>query len=132
MRPVFADSFYFLALFNKSDKAHAQAAEFAAVGVPVITTAWVLTEVGDAFCAPENRNLFLLLLDTIRESPDARIIPASEELFERGVALFRQRPDKDWPLTDCISFAVMKGEGITDALTGDHHFGQAGFRPLLK
>ena len=65
MRPVFADSFYFLALFIKSDKAHAQAAEFAAVGVPVITTAWVLTEVGDAFCAPENRNLFLLLPDTI-------------------------------------------------------------------
>ncbi len=42
------------------------------------------------------------------------------------------RPDKDWSLTDCISFVVMEEHGITDALTGDHHFEQAGFRALLK
>ena len=97
-----------------------------------MTTAWVLTEVGDALSAPENRTAFLQLVDTLLTSQDARILGPTPELFARGVELFRQRPDKEWSLTDCISFAAMLQEGITDALTGDHHFEQAGFRALLK
>jgi len=45
---------------------------------------------------------------------------------------FFQRPDKEWSLTDCISLVVMNERGITDALTNDHHFEQAGFQILLK
>jgi uncharacterized protein len=60
------------------------------------------------------------------------IVPASDDLFRRGVDLYRQRPDKDWPLTDCLSFVVMNDHGATEALTGDHHFEQAGFQALLK
>jgi predicted nucleic acid-binding protein len=43
-----------------------------------------------------------------------------------------RRPDKWWSLTDCISFIVMQQEGLTEALTTDHHFEQAGFKILLK
>ena len=46
--------------------------------------------------------------------------------------MLEQRQDKRWSFTDCISFAVMKQMKIADALTGDHHFEQAGFRALLK
>jgi hypothetical protein len=46
--------------------------------------------------------------------------------------LYRQRADKDWSLTDCISFVVMRQRGLTEALTGDHHFEQAGFVALLR
>jgi predicted nucleic acid-binding protein len=48
------------------------------------------------------------------------------------VDLYAERPDKGWSLTDCISFVVMRQQGITQALTGDHHFEQAGFTALLK
>jgi hypothetical protein len=41
-------------------------------------------------------------------------------------------PDKQWPLTDCISFVVMQREGLSEALTGDLHFEQASFVALLK
>ncbi len=60
------------------------------------------------------------------------IVRASDELFKAGVAFYAMRPNKDWSLTDCISFHVMRDRGIREALTGDHHFEQAGFKTLLR
>jgi predicted nucleic acid-binding protein len=68
----------------------------------------------------------------VRADPYYVMVPASQELLDRGVTLYRQRPDKDWSLTDCISFVVMRERGITEALTADHHFEQAGFVALLR
>ena len=59
------------------------------------------------------------------------MFPLSEALLQQGLALYRARPDKDWGLTDCVSFVLMKQEGITEALTADVHFRQAGFTALL-
>ncbi len=60
------------------------------------------------------------------------IIPASTALMEEGISLFESRTDKRWGLTDCISFEVMRENGVVDALSADHHFEQAGFRALLR
>jgi uncharacterized protein len=62
---------------------------------------------------------------------NATIVPPTQTLFEQGIAYYAARADKDWSLTDCISFIVMAEQQITEALTGDHHFEQAGFRALL-
>ena len=132
MNAVFADTFFFLALLNERDAAHTRAMQFDATTRTLVTTAWVLTEVGDALPVPENRPAFLQLLETLQDSPDARIVGPTSELFDHGLELFRQRTDKEWSLTDCISFVAMKDERITDALTGDRHFEQAGFHALLK
>ncbi len=43
-----------------------------------------------------------------------------------------QHTDKDWTLTDCISFVIMRERNVAEALTGDHHFEQAGFVAMLK
>ena len=53
-------------------------------------------------------------------------------MFQRGLRLYEERPDKEWSLTDCLSFVVMKDENLREALTGDQHFEQAGFIALLK
>jgi predicted nucleic acid-binding protein len=53
-------------------------------------------------------------------------------IYQAGFELFASRPDKGWPLTDCISFVVMTERGLREALTADHHFEQAGFRPVFK
>jgi predicted nucleic acid-binding protein len=89
-------------------------------------------EVGDALCRQGNRGVFGQFHAWIHQHLATTIVPATRALLEEGVQLFRKRPDKDWPLTDCISFVVMEDEGIRDALTGDRHFEQAGFTALLK
>jgi len=68
----------------------------------------------------------------LRASPRATIVPLGSQLLDRGMQLMEERQDKDWSLTDCISFVVMKEQGVQDALTADGHFEQAGFRALLK
>jgi len=129
----FADSFYYLALLNRADASHQKAAALSeSLDRPTVTTAWVLTEVADALSAPHQRQGIVRLVDALRADPGCTIVPASEEVFEGGFRLFRSRADKDWSLTDCISFVVMRDRGLTDALTGDRHFEQAGFKLLLK
>jgi predicted nucleic acid-binding protein len=133
MKAVFGDTFYFLALMNPADSAHQRAVRWSQNFTgELVTTAWVLTEVADALAAPQQRSAVPTLVRDLRADPKIVIIPPGEELFERGLDLYSQRPDKAWSLTDCISFVVMQDMGITDALTGDHHFEQAGFKALFK
>ena len=72
------------------------------------------------------------LLDKFVNEEGFQIAALSQEMVDQAVALFRSRPDKEWGLTDCVSFVVMKERGLTEALTADHHFEQAGFSILLK
>ena len=133
MNACFADSYFYLALLNPGDEAHERARALnRTMAVPLVTTEWVLTEVGDALAAPVNRGLFLELLAALRADATVTILPASSALFERGVQLYGDRLDKGWSLTDCVSFVVMRQNNIADALTADHHFEQAGFVALLK
>ncbi len=132
MRPLFADTFFYLALLNPGDAYHQRALDFTKTSTSrIITTPWVLTEVGDALAGPAQRPLFVRLLAGLERDPKATILPAAQPIFDSGIDLFKARPDKDWPLTDCISFAVMREHGLEAALTGDHHFEQAGFVALL-
>ena len=123
----FADTNFLVALLNPKDQWHSAAKEAAgALDEPVVTTMWVLVELGDALSVGSK------FIDQLSEQPEWETVPASPDWFARGLELFRGRKDKDWSLTDCISFAVMKQRDITEALTHDHHFAQAGFRVLLK
>lgn len=97
-----------------------------------MTTFWVLAEVGDALCEGRNREVFAQLMDSLTAREDVLLLPPDEDAFRRGMELFRIRPDKDWSLTDCISFAAMTELAIKEALTSDRHFIQAGFRALLR
>lgn len=129
---LFADTFYFLALLNAKDSAHSAAMAHSVGTGRLVTTEWVLMEVADAMAVQSKRGAFVDLHRLLRSDPSVDIIPASTESFARGVQLYAARPDKDWSLTDCTSFIVMQERSIMVALTGDHHFEQAGFSALLK
>ncbi len=133
MKNVFADSFYFFALLNERDASHAKALELSTTFQGrMITTGWILTELGEGLANPRQRSLFVAIYNDLKTQPNIVVVPCSDELLAEGIDLYARRLDKEWSLTDCISFVVMQREGITEALTGDHHFEQAGFIALLK
>jgi predicted nucleic acid-binding protein len=130
---IFGDAVYFIGLLSARDRWHARALAINEHPPgPLVTTEWVLTEVGDAFSRPQARQKFVQLLSLLMRQPDVEIVSSTSDLFRRGAEFFAARPDKEWSLTDCISFVVMNDLGITDSLTSDRHFEQAGFRILLK
>jgi uncharacterized protein len=132
MKPIFADTSFYVALFYPGDLYHKKTVRLAReMRRPVVVTEFVLLELANAMARASSRQLFVDFLSKLRADPHVRILAVSTDLFERGCTLYANRPDKDWSLTDCISFIVMEAENITEALTADHHFEQAGFVALL-
>lgn len=131
--PRFMDTGYWLALMHTGDQYHLRASALSHVLTPpLVTTEAVLIEVGNAFAGERFRTIGVGLLADIRSDPAIEIVPVTTELLERAIALYTARPDKEWGLTDCVSFVVMQERGITEALAADQHFVQAGFRALLR
>jgi predicted nucleic acid-binding protein len=132
MMARFAGTSYYVALVNPHDEHH-EAAQVLTEELEgsIITTDWVLTELGNFLCKGKNRLLFLSLLTDLRDDPSVLIISYDQLLYQLGLDLFARRPDKNWALTDCVSFVVMEQQHLHEALTTDHHFEQAGFRKLL-
>jgi hypothetical protein len=130
---IFADALYYIALINPKDRYHGEAKRATTNLLrPHVTTIWVLMEVADALAAPTVRRQTHRFLQNILLQPKTAIITDLEPWFSRGLDLYGKRSDKDWSLTDCISFEVMKERGIAEALTGDRHFIQAGFQTMLS
>ena len=120
MKEVFADTFSFLALLNQRDAAHDRAiAASRSHGLVLVTTDFVLMELADALCKPGQREEVFGLWNVVQTHPTFRVMPANREWIERGKKLYLERPDKEWQLTDCISFVVMRDQGLSEALTGD-------------
>jgi predicted nucleic acid-binding protein len=133
MKTVFADTSYYIALLNRNDEHASAAREYTArFDGTFVTTAWVIAEVANYLREGANRALFLSLLADLKDDYRVCIVPPTEPLFNRGVQLFADRPDKDWSLTDCISLVVMQDHGLAEAATTDHHFEQAGFNAILR
>ena len=133
MNEVFADTFYFLAMINSADRYHAEAIRLTeALRAPYVTTTAVLIELADGLSRPGTRLIVHRFLAMLAVDPNVHVVDTAASWYARGLSLFGQRLDKSWSLTDCISFQVMSERGIQEALTGDHHFEQAGFRPLFK
>jgi uncharacterized protein len=134
-RPIFLDTAYVNALVNTRDQWHDAAVQWeeklAADKRRLVTTEFVLIEIADGLAAVRFRVQAVQVIGTLQASSLVEIIPASSQLFTAALELYRSRGDKDWGLTDCASFVVMSEHGLSEALTTDDHFRQAGFRALL-
>ena len=136
---VFLDTAAVIALVNTEDRYHEEAIKILdnidSSGQTIISTSEVLIEAANFF---NGRGYHRLTVRAVQRLLDLRddgallLLFVDEELCMRGWKLLRNRPDKNWSLTDCISFVVMQDRRIKAAFTADRHFEQAGFECLLK
>lgn len=135
-KTVFLDTAYAIALSASSDQYHnlavALSEQLEREGIALVTTRAVVIEIGNSLSKLRYRKSAVALLESLEADPSVEIVPVTEELYGRAYDLYRDRPDKEWGLTDCLSFIVMKDHNLSEALTTDDHFEQAGFRALMQ
>lgn len=136
MRTVFADAFYWIALLNRRDQWHQSVRDLNRTlnSAQFVTTDEVLTEFLNFFSGyePRMRQSASLRVQNVLQSDQVQVIPASRDNFIAGLALYGQRLDNGYSLTDCISMQIMTQLGIREILTNDKHFNQEGFVILFQ
>jgi len=136
MTEVFLDTSFAIALSSETDQNHVLAVKLAsqieADKTRLVTTQAILLEIGNSLSKQKYRAAAIQLLDSLETDPSVEVVLLINSLYRSAFNLFKQREEKEWGLVDCISFIVMQDRGITDALTTDAHFQQAGFRALLR
>jgi uncharacterized protein len=130
MRELFADTFYFLALPNQRDAAHERAVEASReFGLSILTTElcslnWPMLCANRAIGTRSSP--FAGSWKRTRFSTD----PRKYRTHSSWQRTFQEPGDKEWPLTDGISFVVMQEHELSEALADDRRFEQAGFKAL--
>ena len=136
MKRVFADACYWIALLNPKDRLH-ETAERVSTGLGpcrIVTSEMVLVELlnGLAGYGDKMRKVVAETVKSLESNPNVEIVPQTSLQFRSAVALYASRLDKKWGATDCASFRLMEDKRVTEALTADHHFKQAGFTILVE
>ncbi|WP_324282037.1 PIN domain-containing protein [Cyanobacterium aponinum UTEX 3222] len=136
MKKVFADTGYWIALLNPYDDLHNQAKKLSQSlkSATIVTSQMVLAELLNEFSKRgENfRKITTQFIEQLAQKSNIIIVAQNDQQFQDGLELYKQRPDKQWSLTDCVSFIIMKEMDISEALAYDKHFEQAGFIALLR
>jgi predicted nucleic acid-binding protein len=131
---LFVDTVFIQAILNRADQHHARAVTLHP-RVKAAREVWVseaiLLEVGAALSAVV-RTAAVWFLRSLYLTSNVHVVPIDSALFQRGLDLYEARPDKTWSLTDCISFVIMQEQALSDAVTADEHFVQAGYRALMR
>jgi hypothetical protein len=128
----FADTSFWIAISSKRDQYHSQAVAWHRSSVRtasrIVTTEAVLWEWLNALSDTTTRSLAAEGYRRVHADRRIDVAAFQPDLSAAAVELYRGRADKNWSLTDCLSFVIMERHAVTDALTTDRHFEQAGFR----
>ena len=124
-----------IARLNARDPAHELAKQIErklATSSRFVTTVFVLTELLATFSqwGSFSRGLAHRAARATLASPNFTVVPATRALLLDGLSEYEARPDKNYSFVDCASMVVMEQRKITDVLTNDHGFQQAGFSLL--
>ncbi len=133
---IFVDAAFLIALSVESDQWHRSAVAWQRKmergRFSLITTWAVLLEVGNSLAKLQFRSAGAKLITSVLEDPAFTVLPLGEPFLRGSLKLFSKRDDKEWGLTDCSSFLAMREQEMTQSLTSDIHFEQAGFKALLR
>jgi uncharacterized protein len=135
VKPVFADTVYWVALINPNDEWRGPAlADTASLhDALLVTTDSILIEVLNFFAehGDEARLRTVSAVEELLTNAHVEVVPQTHENFLAGLTLYKDRADKGYSLTDCMSMTTMRERNISEVLTHDHHFAQEGFTTLF-
>ncbi|MDQ2920837.1 MAG: PIN domain-containing protein [Acidobacteriota bacterium] len=133
MADVFVDTSFVVALVNKNDQHHRLALDLAErfIKPGLVTTDAILLEIGNALSRNFKR-ASVEIIEHFLTSDDVKVIHLHPPLFRKAFDPYKSQSDKQWGLIDCVSFVVMRELAITEALSADRHFEQAGFKVLIR
>lgn len=100
--------------------------------IQFVVTNYVMVEIANALRRIPHRETAVKLINFIEMSENIQIVEINKEIYRDAWRVYSTYLDKDWSLTDCTSFEVMRARRITEAFTTDKHFEQAGFDVLIK
>jgi uncharacterized protein len=133
---LFVDTSGWFALLARRDPKHAAARRILkrakADRRGLVTTDYVLGETATLLKARGEASLVDALFERVQSSPACMLHWTDPERFATVRTFFVKHLDQAWSFTDCLSFCVMKDLRLSEALTTDRHFEQAGFVALLK
>ncbi|MDP2895063.1 MAG: PIN domain-containing protein [bacterium] len=136
MKRVFADACYWIALLNPKDRLHEAAERVSRDLGPcrIVTSEMVLVELlnGLGRYGDDKRELGVRTVRRLDSDPNVEVVPQTSLQFRSAVERYASRLDKEWGATDCASFLLMEEKGMSEVLTADHHFKQAGFTILME
>lgn len=136
MIELFLDTSFAISLASKNDEMHSRAISLAKRFTKkknlIVTSQAVLLEIGNSLARQHSRQFCVRYLEDLRSDAFTLIVSLTDQIYDRAFDLFSKRSDKEWGMVDCISFIIMGDRKISDALTADEHFVQAGFRALLR
>ena len=131
MAAAFLDTSYLLALEIANDQNHRAAIrhwqQITKSLPPLVTTSFILDEVVTYFNSRGYHAKAVQVGNNLLTSPSVQFVHVDTALLFEGWSYFQQHEDKNYSLTDCISFVVMRRLNLSTALTFDKHFEQAGF-----
>jgi predicted nucleic acid-binding protein len=130
---IFLDTVFVQALLNRRDQYHSRAKALmdrVRGASDIFVTEAILVEIGNAL-ASINREGAVSFIKSCYSTPNVNVVLVDTFLLNKALNLYENRADKEWGLTDCISFVVMEEQNISFVLSTDIHFRQAGFTPLL-
>lgn len=128
---IFIDTSYIIAIINERDQYHNQALNLANLYMnrSIIVTDSIILEIANSLSRRYKAEA-IQIIEEFLSSENVEVVRLTIDTFERAFNLYKTRQDKEWGLVDCISFIVMKDGSVSEVLTFDQHFSQAGFQIL--
>lgn len=131
-RDAFIDTSVLYALIDKRDAYHADTVgAMLRSGRLLVTSDYVVTETINLANARGGTQVALRILDLLERSAGIRVEWIGPLRFDQTKAFFRKHADHSYSFTDCSSFVMMRELRLTEALTTDRHFREAGFQVLV-
>lgn len=130
---MFLDTSGLLCLHYRAEPLHTEACTAYRTAISRLTHNYVIAEYVALTTARRFPRASALAFATdLLDTPDIETVWVDKHLHRLAVALLTERQDKTYSLCDAVSFVLMRQRGITEALSTDRHFEQAGFIRLLR